>query len=281
MPFPAIRHRVGYLFLAVAIGQLVLISAQASDRSRLSLLGQVAFAALSEVQRAVAGVADGVGRLWGGYVALRSVHRENADLRGRVADLEVRLQQQRAMVERSTRLQQLLDLRDRLGFSTTAANVIAGSATPDFRAVTIDKGTWHGVKDDMAAIAAAGVVGRVIMPGPRVSKVQLLVDRNAAAAGLIERSRAQGIVMGSGEDLLRMEYLASLADVTRGDSVVTSGIDGIYPKGLLIGRVENVERAGSAYITVRVRPAVDFSRLEEVLIVLARPAGEADEGERQ
>jgi len=122
-------------------------------------------------------------------------------------------------------------------------------------------------------LSPSGVVGRVILPSARASKVQLLIDRNAAAGAIIERSRAQGVVVGAGGETLRMDYVPGTADVKAGDLVVTSGIDGIYPKGFVIGTVETVERGPGSYHEIRVSPAVDFSRLEEVLVVLTPPPG--------
>ena len=133
--------------------------------------------------------------------------------------------------------------------------------------MTIDKGANQGVRVDMAVIAPGGVVGRVVVAGARASRVQLLVDRNAAAGALVERSRAQGVAIGAGDDRLRLEYVSQTADITPGDTLVTSGIDGIYPKGFVIGRVEQVQRVG-AYPSIIVTPAVDFSRIEDVLVVL-------------
>jgi rod shape-determining protein MreC len=128
-------------------------------------------------------------------------------------------------------------------------------------------------------IAPAGVVGRVVVPSARSAKVQLLVDRNAAAGALIERSRAQGVVVGSGDDRLQMDYVSEVSDVITGDIVVTSGIDGIYPKGFVIGRVESVEKSGGAYRRITIKPSVDFRSLEEVLVVLtAPPASDAGQG---
>ena len=177
------------------------------------------------------------------------------------------------MAQRTQNLRQLLELRERAELDTTAAEVIAAGASPEFRTVTIDKGSADGLAADMAVISPAGVVGRVILPSPRASKVQLLIDRNAAAGALIERTRVQGVVVGLGADGLRMEYVPGTADVKPGDLVVTSGIDGIYPKGFVIGTIETVERGTGAYHEITVRPAVDFSRLEEVLVVLTPPPG--------
>ena len=267
MALPDIRERAGYLFLAVAVGHIVLISAQVNSRSGIPLLQAVVFGAFSQVQYVAAGLVGSGQAIWKNYVDLRNVRTENVDLRRRVAELQVKLQQQRSQVEATARLQQLLDLREASGLVTTGAQVIAGSATPDFRTVTIDKGRRDGLRAYTAVLAAAGIVGCVVTPSRGTARVQLLVDRNAAIAGLIERSRAQGIVLGTGEDLLRMEYLATTADIRQGDVVVSSGIDGIYPKGFTIGRVERVERLGTAMKAAYVRPAVDFSALEEVLVV--------------
>lgn len=270
-----IRHRSGYLLLAVMVGQIILISAQVNSRSGVPVLETVTFGVFAEIQRTASAIIARVRSVWGGYIALRHVRGENEALRRQVSELQVTLQGQRALAERSRQLQQLLDLRDRSNLLTTAAEVIAAGASPDFRTLTIDKGTGNGLRPDMAVIAPAGVVGRVIMPSARAAKVQLLIDRNAAAGAMIERSRAQGVIVGGGDQALRFEYVAETADVKVGDVVVTSGIDGIYPKGFVVGQVESVERGGGAYKIIRVRPAVDFSALEEVLVVLTPPAARA------
>ncbi len=121
----------------------------------------------------------------------------------------------------------------------------------------------------MSVIAPAGVVGRVVVPSARNAKVQLLVDRNAAAGALIERSRAQGVVVGTGDAQLHLEYVSEIADVAVGDTVVTSGIDGIFPRGFVIGTVSRVDKSGPAYRLITVNPAVDFSSIEDVLVVLS------------
>jgi rod shape-determining protein MreC len=146
---------------------------------------------------------------------------------------------------------------------------VASSTSPDFRSVTIDKGGSEGVKLDMPVIAPAGVVGRVALPSRHTATVQLIIDRSAAAAGRIERSRTEGIALGNGDGTLRFDYLSATADVQRGDVVVTAGIDGVYPAGLVLGHVERVERNGQSYRLVTIRPVVDFSTLETVLVLLA------------
>ncbi len=271
-----IRQRTGYLFAAVTLGHIILISAQVNTRRGVPVLEAVTFGVFAEVQRGASGLVGGLRDGWQHYFALQQVRGENERLKQDVANLQIALQQQRAMAAQSRALQSLLELRSQTAISTTGAAVIAGGASPDFRTMTIDKGTTGGLRQDMAVIAPAGVVGRVIMPSALASKVQLLIDRNAAAGVMDERSRAQGVIVGTGTDRLRMEYVAGTADVAVGDTIVTSGIDGIYPKGFVVGQIESVQRGAGEFSAIVVRPAVDFSALEAVLVVLAPPAGGAD-----
>ncbi|PYR29341.1 MAG: rod shape-determining protein MreC [Acidobacteria bacterium] len=263
-----IRQRSGYLFLAVTLGHIILISAQVNSRSGVPVLEQVTFGIFAEVQRGTWSGVSVFRRAWNGYIGLRQAKTENDELKRQLASAQIQLQEQRALADRSRGLERLLELRDRSKLSMAGAEIIGASATPDFRTLTIDKGTRDGLRPDMAVIAPAGVVGRVVVPSARAAKVQLLIDRYAAAGAIIERSRAQGVVIGAGDDRLRMEYVSEVADIAVGDAVVTSGIDGIFPKGFVIGRVEAVEKSGGAYKRITVQPAVDFSSLEAVLVVL-------------
>ena len=264
------RQRTGVLFGAVMVGHLILISAQVQSKAGVPVLEGVTFGVFSRVQGGAAGVLRGVGGTWDNYVALRGVRAENETLRQQVADLEIRLQEQRALALRAERLQATLDLRESTNLPTLAAEVIAGNPNPGLMTVTVNRGTADGVQADMAVIAPKGVVGRVIGPvAAHAARVQLLVDRNAAVGAVSERTRAGGMVVGvDGDPPLAMELVSNLADVEAGDVVVASGVDGIYPRGFTIGKVEKSERGPSLYRLITVRPAVDFSCLEDVLIVL-------------
>jgi rod shape-determining protein MreC len=274
-----IRQRSGYLFLAVILGHVLLISAQVNSRSGVPVLEQVTFGIFSEVQRSVSSSVGGVRHVWDNYIGLRHVKAENDTLKKQLADTQVALQAQRALADRARALEKLLELRDSLALQTTAAEIIGAGATLEFRTVTIDKGTRDGLRPDMAIISPAGVVGRVVVPSARSAKVQLLIDRNAAAGALIERSRAQGVVVGAGEDRLRLENVSEAADIVVGDIVVTSGIEGMYPKGFVIGTIEAVEKSGPAYKRITVKPAVDFASIEEVLVVTTpTPAQDTGQG---
>lgn len=276
-----LRQHTGYLLAAIVVGHIILISTQVTSRTGVPVLAEVTFGVFSEVQRGTAAVVDGVQQVWHNYVALRGVRGDNSLLREELATARVQLQEQRALAERSRTLEQLLGLKDRSALSMAAADVIAAGATPEFRTVTIDKGTDGGLHRDMAVIAPGGVVGRVVMSGLHASQVQLLIDRNAAAGALIERSRAQGVVMGGDNGSLRMQYVGETADVRVGDVVITSGIDGIYPKGFVIGRVTTVQHGVGGYKLIAIAPAVDFSSLEEVMVITTPPPSRATGADRE
>jgi len=279
MPLLDIRQRSGYLFISVMLVQILLISAQVNSKTGVPVLERVSFGIFSELQRGLSGGVSGIRGLWSGYIGLRHVKTENDELKRQLAATQIAVQEQRALADRTRGLERLLGMREQLALKTTAADIIGAAATPDFRTVTVDKGARDGLRPDMSVIAPSGVVGRVVVPSARSAKVQLLIDRNAAAGALVERSRAQGVVVGSGDERLNMEYVSEVADVVVGDIVVTSGIDGIYPKGFVIGRVDAVEKSGGAYRRITIKPAVDFRSLEEVLVVLTpMPAQDAVEG---
>ena len=278
MPVTDFRQRTAVLFIAVVLGHIILISAQVNSSAGVPLLEVVTFGAFAEVQRGAAGLTGSVRDAWSGYGNLRHVRAENEELRRKLGELQVQYQQERARAERARQLENLLGFKQQLRVDTIAAGVIGASASLDFRGITIDRGTSQAVTANMAVIGPAGLVGRVVTPTAHASKVQLLIDRNAAAGALVERSRAQGIVVGSGVDMLRMDFVPVTADVKAGDTVVTSGVDGIYPKGFVIGTVDQVENGNGIYKAIRVRPAADFNRLEEVLVVRtpARATGGGD-----
>jgi rod shape-determining protein MreC len=265
-----IRQRTGWLFMAVVVGHILLITTQVNTRRGVPVLEALTFGVFAEVQRATTGGIGSARDVWQNYFALQQTRQENQQLRTEVAQLRVGLQQERALAEQSRMLQKLLEMKMETPLKTTAAYVIAGGASPDFRTATIDKGTGDGLKPDMAVISPAGVVGRIILPTSRAAKIQLLIDRDAAAGAVTERGRAQGVVVGTGTSL-RLDHVSGTADIKIGDRVVTSGIEGIYPRGFEIGQIESIERRSGDFSSVIIRPAVEFSSIEAVLVVLTPP----------
>ena len=275
-------NRAAYVVVAVLVGHLVLISAQVAALPGTSFAEGLFFGTLAEGQRLVAGAVGAVRNVWQGYVGLRGAHETNRELRTEVDQLRLRLQQERALAEQARRLERLLELRRSVDLDTLSARVIGADATPWFRTLTVDRGSGDYVHEDLAVISPAGVVGRIAgRPGPRAARVHLLIDRNAAAGAMIERTRAAGIVVGLDELAeLRMDYVPNEEEVRVGDRVVTSGAEGIYPPGFVIGTVGGTARGPELYQSIRVTPAVDFTRVAQVLIVMDGAGDQLAEGTR-
>ena len=269
-----IRRRTTYFFLLVSLGHVLLISAQVQSKSGMPLLEHVAFSAFAGIQRLSASVADGAWSLWGRYVALHGVVADNVQLRAEITTLQGELQQKDALAARTRSLEAALQLQQTVSGRTIAARVIAGDPTPGAFIITIDRGTNDGLRENMGVIAPGGVVGRIMVGlTPKAARVQLLVGRNAGAGALLERVASEGVVTGGGDDPpLRMQFVNKSYDVAAGDRVVTSGHDGLFPAGFVIGTVSRVARGGGLYLQVDVRPAVNFSHLDVVLVLLDAPA---------
>jgi len=270
-----IRKRTGVVFLIAILAQVILVSVQVQTRSGVRAIEAVSFGAFSRVQLATSSFVRGVRDVWTNYGALRGARDENTALKSQLAELEIRLQEQRALAGRTAKLQELLDLKQNTELPTVAAEVIAGKPNPDVMQITIGRGAADGVQADMAVIAPRGIVGRVVgEPAAHAARVQLIIDRSAAAGALSERTRAGGLIVGvDGQPPLAMDLVPNLTDIKEGDVIVTSGVDGIYPKGYAIGVVEKSEGGTALHRLITVRPAVDFTSLEEVLVVLVPARG--------
>jgi rod shape-determining protein MreC len=270
-------RRSRLLLAALVVSHLVVIGHQVDGGEGLSLLQRVVFKTLAPVQHVVAVAVHGVGQAWSSYLDLRSVHDENTRLADRVAGLERQIQDEQQRVLEAARLRELLELRQVLPVATIAAEVVGRDGLPWFRTLTLDKGKQDGIELDAAVLSPTGVVGRVVAVGPRAARVQLLLDRDSGVAAMIERSRVAGVVCGQvgfadqGKPDLVMKYVSSLSDVAVGDRVLSSGLDRIYPKGLVIGRVRSVGAGAGLFREVVVTPSAGFDRLEEVLVVRDPP----------
>jgi rod shape-determining protein MreC len=266
------HRRTLVLLIVISLGHVLLISAQVQSRTGLPVVEAVAFDLFARIQSFTAGIADGVRGTWTNYFALRGAARDNEVMRQRILDLEGRLQQQEAAVRRTRALEEALALKESATVPMLTARVIAGSPSPGSLTVTIDRGRDDGVDVDMAVIGARGVVGRIISPlAPRAALVQLLVGRDAAVGVIFERSGTGAMALGGAADgLLRAEYVPASATIQEGEKVTTSGQDRVFPAGYPVGVVERVRTSSGPDREIAIRPAVDFSHIDIVLVVLGQ-----------
>jgi len=221
-------------------------------------------------QLAITASFDAVGGIWGKYFALVGVRQENELLRRRVLDLERQLVHLAEVEQTDQRLEQLLDFRSGLEGDAQAAVIVARDPLPWFGTVTINKGEADGIRKNMAVLAASGVVGQTIATSQHSARVLLITDHNSGIDAVVQRSRARGIVEGALDGRCVMKYLKRGEDVEVDDRIVTSGLDGIFPKGISIGTVTHVTRGNRGLMQLAdVQPSVALDRVEEVLVVAA------------
>jgi rod shape-determining protein MreC len=268
---PARRGRI--LLVVLVLAHLAVISHQVDGGGGVSLLQRAILAAVSPVQRAVGAVVAGAVEAWRGYGFHRATYEENRRLERRLRELETQLQARSPRVQELEQLRELLGLRKALPLDTVAAQVIGRDGVPWFRTLTLDRGEEDGVALDSPVLSSTGVVGRVFAVGPHAARVQVLLDRDSGAGVFVERSRVAGVVSGqvstatAGDTDLLLKYVPDRADVAVGDLVVTSGLDRVYPKGLVVGRVRFVGKGSGLFRDIRVEPSARFESLEEVLVV--------------
>ncbi len=223
------------------------------------------------IQDIVAAPVDGVRGLYHDYVSLLEVREQNDRLQVRIAELEEANLQYREALVASGHLQQIAAMRDEFEIPMLPSEVVGLDVKPWFRSVLVDRGAGHGVRAGNPVITAEGVVGLVTATSRHAAKTMLLLDRQSAIDGIVQRSRARGIVRGRGTDQLEFEFVVRGGDVVVGDVVITSGLGGVYPKGLRIGEVVEIsDPAGGLLQTADLRPAVDFGRLEQVFLMMRR-----------
>jgi rod shape-determining protein MreC len=207
--------------------------------------------------------------IWRDYFALVTTARDNQALRRQLDQALQQATQYRELELENARLRELLSFKRSLPGTALAAEIIGKDPSAWFKTVIVDKGSAVGVQRGLPAVTTRGVVGQIVEVSPHQSKLMLLIDRNSAADALIQRTRARGIVKGASSEECYLDYVLYEDEVRVGDEVVASGFDGVYPKGLLIGTVTAVNFQGSDFFKeVKITPAVDFDKLEDVLIIL-------------
>ncbi len=214
---------------------------------------------------------DWIAEGWRNYIRLVDVNRENKELRDKIAQLkEVNLQYREALVS-SGNLQRIVDMRSGFEVPMQPGQVVGQDLSILFRSVLLNRGQTSGILSGMPVVTGNGVVGLVTATSPHAAKVMLLQDRQSAIDGIVERSRARGIVRGHGDEPLVFELVARGDDVRAGDIVISSGLGGVYPIGLRIGKIVEVSDPEEGLVqTARLAPAVDFGRLEQVFVLLRR-----------
>lgn len=265
---PKTRLRIPIIICAILALVLSLLSLSLKKSSALRKVEGLMVSFTAPGLEALSAVSDSVKRVWHGYLYLVGVQKENERLRQRLDEAVQREARYQEALLALQRLEALLDLKQRMALPVTGARVIAYDPSLWSRAAIIDQGRSQGVEVGQAVVAPAGIVGRIVEIYPRYAKVMLIVDRNSGADAMIQRNRVRGILEGKGGNRCSLEYVPKNADIQVGDLVLASGLGGIYPQGLVFGKVTQADKkAQGVFQQVEVTPTVDLSSLEEVLVV--------------
>ena len=258
---------VGVLFAQV-LGLAVQVKrANASDGESTRLIRVWAVGAVSPPEKMLLWMQTSTSNIWHNYFYLRGVRAENRALKQEIERIrleEARLNQD---ADQAHRLQVLLGFKQQFISQTLPAQVIGSTGSEQSRAVYIDKGYKSGLKPDMAVITADGIVGKVLYVYRTTSQVLLINDQSSGVGGILEKTRLQGILRGTPAGEVALEKVMSDEAVPVGEPVLTSGGDRIFPKGLVVGRVAKVSQGKDLFLDIRVKPAANLGRLEEVLVV--------------
>jgi rod shape-determining protein MreC len=267
------QQKAPWILAALLLSQVVLMSTNARQPdSEQSILRTWLVTAFAPIVSAADNLLSSVKGAAASYVDVRHAREENLELRERVDQLTA---DRNKALERAAELDLLrtqLALPSRPQYRALAANVISRDTSLWFRRLTIDLGTLEGIKRDMPVTTAGGIVGRIISVGPNFAMVQVITDKHAGLGAMLQTSRAMGEVRGLDNDRCELKNISTNENVEVGESVVTTGLDRIYPKGLLVGTVERTEPDPNApWHRIIIKPAAPVDRVEHVLVLLVEP----------
>ena len=262
------RHRNLSVLAAVLFIQVFGLAVQVKrdDPQQTRLIRVWSVSAITPFEKAIVHTQGAVYGVWHNYLYLRGVRQENRDLKAQIEQLrleQVRLSQDASQAKR---LQALLGFKEQSILQTLPAQVVGSSGSEQSRSLFLDKGKDDGLQRNMAVITSEGVVGKILQVYPHTAQVLLINDQTSGLGAIVERLRLQGIVRGSPNGETMLEKVMADEEVQAGDKVITTGGDGIFPKGLPVGNVVKVS-SSDLFLKIRVRPAADLSRLEEVLVI--------------
>src|ERR1700690_2467958 len=264
------RHRPLALLAGVVLAQVLLLAFQIKREHDVRLVRYWAVEVLTPVERLGTWTFSNVGGLWTGYIGLRHTHAENMRLQSELDSLRLRNRELESKAAEAQRLTVLLNFREAHGEAPMlAAQVIGASADPVSHTLFINRGANDHVRRNLPVITPDGVVGKIVEVFPASSQVLLINDKDSGVGALFADTRTHGVVKGSGDPQPRMEYVVNDEKVQPGESILTSGDDKIFPKGLLIGTVADAA-PGMPFQAIRVTPATRLDRLEDVIVLLSQ-----------
>lgn len=262
-----LKNRAVLITILLFFVSLQLYSLNLREKSGQNFISQVVLTVTYYPQKVIYIVSDKVITTWQDYMDLVNVRQENIRLHEDIQKLRVEKFELAEDGIQNQRLKKLLDFKEIPSYPIVSANVIGGSPSLlRSEVIIVDRGSHDGISQGMPVASSEGIVGRVLTVGDRSSEVLLITDPISAVDAFIHRTRVRGIVKGTGSGCV-MEYIEQNSDISKGDKVISSGKEGFFPKGVIIGTVSDIETKGN-FLSAQVSPFVDLDSLEEVVIIL-------------
>ena len=257
------------LFLVLAAGMILRTG---TSHGRDDQLGRIFLELMAPLERAGTFASRTVADAWASASGLLRARDEAEALRARVRRLEQDTARLAETEAENARLRTLLDFRKTLGGTLLTTRVIGHDAAGLSRTLVVDQGSAAGIAKGAAVLAPEGIVGQVFQVSPHAARVLLVSDHNSGVDAVVQRTRGRGIVEGTADGRCGLKFVKRTEDLQVGDLVVSSGLDGIFPRGLPIGHIEAVDKQGQGLFQyAQIEPAVDTERLEEVLVMVGAP----------
>ncbi len=266
LPEIVARHTSFFVLLGVLFGQLLLLSIQVTRNQNVRLINVWAAEIFGPFERGFHGAINGTAEAWVSVHELWAHGEANKNLGSELVLARARIQQLSEEAAGVERLKALLQFKEQSPYKTVAAQVIASSPQEGSTTMVIDRGQDAGLEADMPVITPEGVVGKIASAYAHTAQVLLITDPTCGVGCLLEKSRIQGILKGSSRDQCELHYVMDDQKVPAGEAIITSGMDQVYPKGLLVGHVVQSEE-GNIYRRITVKPAASLNRLENVLVL--------------
>jgi len=267
-----LRNKKTILIAALLIAALTLFAKGIEQKKRLSFFDRIVLTLFSFPLSITNKGFNVVSSTWNHYFFLVGVHDENVALKKRINTLSIDNQLLQEQADENKRLRDLLVFRKKFEHTMLPAEIIGRDPSGWFKTILVDKGSNDGICKDAGVITPDGVVGRVIEVGLNSAKVLLLSDVNSFVDAVVKRTQAHGMVVGRGENMCTLAYVLKTENVAPDDVIISSGINTFYPRGIIIGTVKKINKDRSGFFqSIEVQPAVDFSKLHEVLIVIRGP----------
>lgn len=264
-----LEHKPKWVTYALVVLSLILLSLSLGKGQEWNTAEKLAIEVTAPIQKCFIGTVRFIRDIWSNYFFLAEARKENLRLKDEIKLLKLENSRYKEVLLTNERLQELLKFQDSTDATLIPAMVTGWDSSGMFKSIIIDKGSRERVAINMVVVSSEGVVGRVVSVSPHYSQVLLVPDQNSAIDGVVQSSRGRGMVKGSGSDECSFDYVIKTCEIEPGDTIVTSGLGGIFPKGLCLGRVKSVDDSPyKLFKDVKVVPAVNFNKLEEVLIIL-------------